>query len=89
MQSILAQHNHDAAPAREGVIHLLEKNVSADELPAICLSEWSKSHPNLNSLDATRLKEAEIALTEYTALPKRERNALQIYQRLTTILTTR
>ena len=40
--------------AREGVVHLLERNIPADDLPEICLAEWRKSHPNLNQFDAAR-----------------------------------
>ena len=54
--------------------------------PAVCLREWSKSHPNPNAFEAARLKEAEAALSQYEELPKKERHPLEIYQRITQLL---
>jgi hypothetical protein len=72
--------------AREGIVHLLEQNLAFDDLPVVCLREWSRSHPNLNTFDAARLKEAEATLAQYQQLPKKERKPLEIYQRLTHLL---
>jgi hypothetical protein len=72
--------------AREGIVHLLEQNLAVDDLPAICLREWSRSHPNPNTFDAARLKEAEAALAQYQQLSKKERHPLEIYQRITDLL---
>ena len=73
--------------AREGVIHLLERNVSQDELPQVCLEEWRKSHPNLNSFDAARYAEAERILSQYFQIPKKERNPIQTYSDITQALS--
>jgi hypothetical protein len=72
--------------AREGVVHLLEQNLPVDQLPAICLREWSKSHPAPTSFESARLKEAEAALSEYERTPKKHRSPLEIYRRITDLL---
>ena len=73
--------------AREGVVHLLERNLPPDELPQICLAEWRKSHPNLNSFDAARYAEAERIVNQYLQLPRKERNPIQTYAEITTALS--
>jgi hypothetical protein len=73
--------------AREGVVHLLERNLSPDELPQICLTEWRKSHPNLNSFDAARYAEAERILNQYLQLPRKERNPIHTYGEITKALS--
>jgi hypothetical protein len=72
--------------AREGIVHLLEQNLTLEDLPSVCLREWSGSHPNPNTFEAARLKEAEAALGQYQQLPKKERHPLEIYQRITHLL---
>ena len=74
--------------AREGVVHLLERNIPPDQLPEICLAEWRKSHPNLNQFDVARFNVAEAVLTEYRELPRNERNPVETYQAITKILST-
>lgn len=73
--------------AREGVIHLLERNLAADQLPGICLAEWRKSHPNLNSFEAARYAAAEEILGAYQQRPKSERNPIQTYHEITNTLS--
>ena len=73
--------------AREGVVHLLERNIPADQLPEICLAEWRKSHPNLNRFDAARHTVAESVLAEYRESPRNERNPVETYQAITKILS--
>jgi hypothetical protein len=73
--------------AREGVVHLLERNLPPDELPQICLAEWRKSHPNLNSFDAVRYAEAERIVNQYLQLPRKERNPIQTYGEITKALS--
>ena len=74
--------------AREGVVHLLERNLPADELPQICLAEWRKSHPNLSSFDAVRYAEAERIVNQYLQIPRKERNPIQTYGEITKALST-
>jgi hypothetical protein len=73
--------------AREGIVHLLERNLPADELPEICLKEWRKSYPNLNTHDAARYAEAERLLIEYLKLPKKERDPAGTYAELAKALS--
>jgi hypothetical protein len=74
--------------AREGVVHLLERNISAGQLPEVCLAEWRKSRLNLNQFDAARYSVAEAVLAEYRELARNERNPVETYQALTKILST-
>ena len=73
--------------AREGVVHLLERNLPADELPQICLTEWRRSHPNLNSFDAARYAEAERLVNQYLQSPRKERNPTRTYSEIVKALS--
>jgi hypothetical protein len=73
--------------AREGVVHLLERNLPTDELPQVCLAEWRRSHPNLNSFDAARYAEAEAVVRRYSEQPRKERDPIQTYGEITKILS--
>ena len=73
--------------AREGVVHLLQRNIPADQLPEVCLAEWRKSHPHLDEFDSARYHQAKDFLDAYRERPRKERDPIQTYQELTSILS--
>ena len=74
--------------AREGVIHLLQRNIAPEDLPGVSLAEWKKSHPNLNQFDASRLHEAERILEAYHGSPRKERNPVETYRLMARALSS-
>ena len=74
---------------REGVIHLLQRNIAPEDLPGVCLAEWKRSHPNVNQFDARRLREAEDILEAYHAAPRKERKPVETYRLIARALSSK
>jgi hypothetical protein len=73
--------------AREGVVHLLERNISLADLPAVCLQEWRKSHATRSEFESARLQQAEEVLRHHQSLPHKQVNPVETYDAIKLVLS--
>jgi hypothetical protein len=72
---------------REGMLHLLERNIPVERLPAVCLEEWAKSQGSAGLAIQARVQRAQQLLAEQQ--PKTKNGVIELYQKLSATLSTK
>jgi hypothetical protein len=71
--------------AREGILHLLERNIPASELPQVCLEEWRKSQKATGDVQAGKAAEASRVLENWKF--NQHTDLVELYRKLSSILS--
>jgi len=72
---------------REGILHLLQRHIPTQDLPAVCVHEWAKANANAAASKRARLTEVETILASYNTLPPKDRDPIETYQIISEILS--
>jgi hypothetical protein len=75
--------------ASSGFVNLLRRSIAPRDLLAACFAEWKKSVAQKGKMSATRFQQAEAIFAAENSLPKKDRNPIQTYRKISEILATR
>lgn len=81
--------SHDSVEgktAREGIVHLLRRNISEEEILRVSLEEWVKAFPTTDPEKRKRIMEAHQFVEEFAKAPKNQRNLATYQHTISTIL---
>jgi hypothetical protein len=75
--------------AATGFVNLLRRNISAREVLGVCFAEWKKSAAPSGKFPAARLQQAEALFQSEDSLPKKSRDPVAAYKRISETLGNR
>lgn len=70
-----------------GFVNLLRRNIPPSEILSTCFAEWKKSGAHRRQKSFGKMEKVETLVQTETARPKRERNPVQSYREISTLLT--